>query len=86
MHTLYEGVAIYHLNLLLHHLIDTRHYLTLDQINHIVKVHPYGYTETDTKPSTINRESSTSNFHFKLSGKQIKTDYVRQNVYIHLHV
>ena len=24
MHTVYEGVAVYHLNLLLHYLIDTR--------------------------------------------------------------
>ena len=68
MHTLYEGVVTYHLNLLLRHLIDTCHYFTLDELNHIIKVHPYGYTETDTKPSIINRETATSNFHFKLSG------------------
>ena len=69
MHTIYEGIATYHLNVLLHHLIDTCHYFTLNQLNHIIKVHPYGYTETDTKPLPIYRESTaTSNFHFKLSG------------------
>ena len=69
MHTIYEGIAAYHLNLLFHHLIDHCHYLTLDQLNHIIKAHPYGYTESDTKPTPIHREStSTSDFKFKYSG------------------
>ena len=59
MHTIYEGIASYHLNLLFTgHLIDDYHYFTLDQLNHIIKVHPYGYTECDTKPSPIHREST----------------------------
>ena len=29
MHTVYEGMAVYHLNLLLHYLIDTRKWLSL---------------------------------------------------------
>ena len=69
MHTIYEGIAAYHLNLLFHHLIDDCHYFTLDQLNHIIKVHPYGYTECDTKPSPIHREStSNSDFKLKYSG------------------
>jgi len=69
MHTIYEGIASYHLNLLFHHLIDDCHYFTLDQLNHIIKVHPYGYTECDTKPSPIHRESTLdSNFKLKYSG------------------
>ena len=73
MHTVYEGVAQYHLNLLLHHLIDSCHYLSLDQLNHLIKVHPYGYSESDTKPSLIYRQSTTtSDFHIRSSGMCIR--------------
>ena len=65
MDTIFEGVASNHL---LHHLIDSRHYLSHNQLNDILKAHPYGYSESDTKPPPIQRESTTtSNFYFKSS-------------------
>ena len=50
MHTVFEfeGVAVYHLNLLLHYLIDTRKWLSLTELNHAIEAHHYGYTECDT--------------------------------------
>lgn len=69
IHTIYEGIAACHLNLLFHHLIDDCHYFTLDQLNHIIKVHPYGYTESDTKPSPNHGEfTANSDFKLKYSG------------------
>ena len=69
MHTLFEGVASYHLNLLFHHLIDESHSLCLGELNHAISSHDYGYSEADTKPSPIHRESTaTSDFKFKQSG------------------
>ena len=63
MHSIFEGVARRHLNLLFHHLIDSCHYLDLSQLNKTIKLHPYGYSEADTKPTLIERESSsTSDF------------------------
>ena len=32
MHTVFEGVAVYHLNQLLHYLIDTRKWLSLTEM------------------------------------------------------
>ena len=46
MHTVYEGVAVYHLNLLLHYLIDTRKWLSLTELNHAIQAHHYVYTVT----------------------------------------
>ena len=72
MHSIFEGVARRHLNLLFHHLIDSHHYLDLSQLNHSIKLHPYGYSEADTKPTLIDRESSsTSDFRIKQSGASI---------------
>lgn len=69
MHTIFEGVVKYHLNQVLHHLIDECSYLTLEQLNNTITTHHYGYSEADTKPTLILRQSnSTSDFHFKLSG------------------
>ena len=48
MHTVFEGVAIYHLNQLLN---DTRKWLSLTELNH----DHCGYTECDTKLNKINR-------------------------------
>ena len=53
MHSIFEGVAHRHLNLLFHHLIDSHHYLDLSQLNQTIKLHPYGYSEADTKPTLI---------------------------------
>ena len=71
MHSIFEGVANRHLNLLFRHIIDSK-YLTLADINEAIKSHQYGYSETDTKPRCIERESSTSDFTVKQSGKNIK--------------
>ena len=69
MHTIYEGIVPRHLNLLLHYVLDEKKYLTLSQLNHLIKVHQYGYTEMDTKPSPINRGSTiASDFRMKSSG------------------
>ena len=69
MHTIYEGIIPRHLNLLLHYVLDDKNYLSLSQLNHIIKVHQYGYTEIDTKPSPINRGSTiASDFRIKMSG------------------
>ena len=46
MHTVYEGVAVYHLNLLLHYLIDTRKWLSLTELNHTA-------VQGNTKSSTF---------------------------------
>lgn len=68
MHSIFEGVANVHLNLLLFHLINDYQYFDLPELNHVIKSHPYGYSEMDKKPVPIYRESSSSSFHFKQSG------------------
>ena len=69
MHTIYEGIIPRHLNLLLHYVLDDKNYLSLSQLNYIIKVNQYGYTEIDTKPSPINRGSTiAADFRIKLSG------------------
>lgn len=68
MHSLFEGVTIVHLNLLFCYLCDDLACLNLTQLNHVIRSHPYGYSEGDTKPALIDRESSTSAFHIKQSG------------------
>ena len=74
MHTLFEGMVSNHLNLLFHHLIDESHSLCLGELNHAIKSHDYGYSEADTKPSPIRRQSTaTSDFNFKQSGIIIVT-------------
>ena len=51
------------------YVLDDKNYLSLSQLNHIIKVHQYGYTEIDTKPSPINRGSTiASDFRIKMSG------------------
>ena len=63
MHSIFEGVANHHFNLLFHYIIDSE-YITLTDINVAIKSHPYGYTETETKPRCTERESFTSDFTF----------------------
>ena len=53
MHTVFEGVANFHLTHLLLYLIDEKHYFTLEQLNNVIQSHDYVYSETDTKPSPI---------------------------------
>ena len=55
MHTVFEGVAVYHLNLLLHYMIDIKKWITLTELNHIIQAHHYSYTGCDTKLNTIKR-------------------------------
>ena len=68
MHTIYEGIASHHLNLLFQHLINDCSYFSLDKVNHLIKSHQYGYSESDTKPCVIKWDPAASKFHFKLSG------------------
>ena len=68
MHSIFEGVSNRHLNLLFYHIIDSQQ-IRLTDINEAIKSHQYGYSETDTKPKCIERESSTSDFTVKQSGK-----------------
>ena len=82
MHSVFEGVANRHLNLLFQHIIASQ-YITLADINEAIKSHQYGYSETDTKPRCIERESSTSDFTFKQSGKNIKHQITNGNIVYH---
>ena len=59
MHTVYEGVAVYHLNLLLHYLIDTRKWLSLTELNKHT-------TMCDTKPNR--GQTIDADFRIKSSG------------------
>ena len=56
MHTIFEGVAIRHLQCLLPYLIETKKYFTLEQLNTWVQSHKYGYSEVDTRPVAIQVE------------------------------
>lgn len=72
MHTLFEGVVPYHLQLLFHHIIDGKGYLTLSQFNHSFSAHCFGYSELDTKPSQIERDRSDSTtYRIRQSGNYI---------------
>ena len=71
MHSIFEGIALLHLNHLFIHPIDDLQCLSLAQPNYHIKSHQYGYSEVDTKPSLIDRESSKSPFHIKQSGTYI---------------
>ena len=77
MHTIFEGVANFHLTHLLPHLIDKKHYFTLDQSNNIIQAHEYGYSERDTKPSTI---------QFKSNGYNIKQSGIVLSLIHYIHV
>ena len=77
MHTIFEGVANFHLTHLLPHLIDKKHYFTLDQLNNIIQAHEYGYSERDTKPSTI---------QFKSNGYNIKQSGIVLSLIHYIHV
>ena len=68
MHTIFEGVARLYFNCLLHYLIDAAPCFSISQLNALIKAHPYGYSEIDTKPVMIERESVTSDFRFTQSG------------------
>lgn len=72
MHSIFEGVVNRHLNHLFHHIVENQ-YISLNEINEAIKCHQYGYSEIDTKPRWIDRDSSTSDFIFKQSGTYIHT-------------
>ena len=65
MHTLFEGVATHHLQALLGYLINIKKYLTLSQLNTLLRTHKYDSTES--KPSAINK-SGDGTFHIKQTG------------------
>ena len=58
MDTLLEGVASDHINQLLHFVIDESQLFSLKDLNHITSSHDYSYSEVDTKPSPIYRQSA----------------------------
>ena len=66
MHMVYEGVAVYLLNLLLHYLIDARKWLSLTELTHAIQAHHYGYTECDTNPKR--GQTIDADFRIKSSG------------------
>ena len=66
MHTVFEGVTISHLKLLLNYCIEEMKYISLEQLNLLLRNHNYGHSESDTKPSPIFKDSST--YHIKQSG------------------
>ena len=69
MHTVFEGVLCRHLSNLLKYLIDDCQYLKLDDVNHCITSHSYGYSEVDTKPTIITREKgSNGGYHISESG------------------
>lgn len=69
MHTLFEGVVPYQLKLLLQNIINSKGYLTLQQLNQAFSVHCFGYSESDTKPSPIEQDrTDSSTFHIRQSG------------------
>ena len=72
MHSIFEGVVNRHLNHLFHHVVENQH-MSLNDINEAIKYHQYGYSEFDTKPRWIDRESSNSDFIIKQSGTHIVT-------------
>lgn len=57
MHVLFEGVVPLEISLLLTHLIDEKKLFTVDKLNDILTTHLYGYSEADTKPTKIERDS-----------------------------
>ena len=57
MHVLFEGVVPLEISLLLEHLIDEKKYFTIDTLNSRLSTHQYGYSEADTKPTKIERDS-----------------------------
>ena len=69
MHTVFEGVAFKHIKLLFAHLIEGKRYLTLDQLILAIRNHKYGYSEGNTKPSHIGKDSTS--LHIKQSGNYI---------------
>lgn len=65
MHTIFEGVATLHLQALLHYIVDTKKFITLVQLNTILRTHKYHSSET--KPSPIGKDSDNT-YHIKQTG------------------
>ena len=84
MHSLFEGVTNVHLNLLFCHMINDCQYFDLSELNHAIKSHPYGYSETDTRPTAVDRESSSS-FHLKQSGTYYVVVYLCMYMHTYIH-
>ena len=79
MHTIFEGVAIIHLQAILHYLIDKCKYFTQEQLNTNLRTHKYDQSET--KPSPINKDTDGT-YHIKQSG--IITIFYGPNTCIHM--
>ena len=65
MHDVLEGVLQYETKLVLIHVIQSCHYLTLKQLNHLVTCVNLGYMEVSSRPSEI----SLSDDKLKQNGK-----------------
>ena len=60
--------------------------LTLGEFNHAITSHGYGYSEADTKPSPIHRESTaTSDFKFKQSGTVYVKKIFQENDFLQVY-
>ncbi len=68
MHTDFEGVAKRHMGVLLHHLINECDYCSLQEVNNALSTHPYGYSESDTRPTLIKKDTSSNHYHITQSG------------------
>lgn len=84
MHLVFEGVVIRHLNHLFHHIVENQH-MSLNDINEAIKYHQYGYSELDTKPRWIDRESSNSDFIIKQSGTYINHAHTYTRTHACMH-
>uniref|UniRef100_A0A1X7SWN2 Uncharacterized protein n=1 Tax=Amphimedon queenslandica TaxID=400682 RepID=A0A1X7SWN2_AMPQE len=69
MHTLFEGVASHHLQVLLEYLMKDKSF-TMAQLNTIL--HTLKYNNSETKPSPINKDNDGS-FHIKQTASQMLT-------------
>jgi hypothetical protein len=65
MHTVFEGIAIQHLEALIKYMINDKHYLSLQQLNSIFRTCKYDPTES--KPSPINKNTDGS-YQIKQTG------------------
>ena len=49
--------------------IDTAKYFSLEELNHCILSHNYGYSELATKPNSISRGTGRVDYHVKQKGR-----------------
>ena len=79
MHVLFEGVVVIELAHLLAYLIDDKKLFTTTWLNTCLTSHQYGYSEVDTKPSPVDRDT-TGVYKIRQSG--IALIIMTDNLYI----